>query len=117
MLESKGLHFHLVVLNPDPTMVSATLDFKVEFFDEILKGSAIQEVVMYEDRKPHWHAFRKYFAGKKGLKHQVHLVKMEMIYLDRSVEEQLILGLMKRNPAPTSVSETVIDDEQVALAN
>jgi hypothetical protein len=117
MLESKGLYFDLVVLNPDPTMVSATLDFKVEFFDEILKGSAIKEVVMYEDRKPHWHAFRKYFAEKKRLKHQVHLVKMEMIYLDRSVEEQLILGLMKRKPAAAPVSETVIDDEQVALAN
>lgn len=100
MLESKGLHFDLVVLNPDPTLVSATLDFKVEFFNEILAGSAISEVVMYEDRKPHWHAFRKYFAGT-GLKYQVHLVKMEMIYLDQNVEEQLILNLMKKEVAHT----------------
>jgi len=117
MLESKMLNFDLVVLNPDPTMVSDTLDFKVEFFDEVLKGSAIKEVVMYEDRTPHWHAFRKYFSGKKGLKHEVHLVKMDMIYLDKSVEEQLILGLMKRNHPTPSVSETIVDDEQAGLVN
>jgi hypothetical protein len=104
MLESKGLHFDLVVLNPDPTLVSATLDFKVEFFNEILAGSAINEAVVYEDRKAHWNAFRKYFSGT-GLKHQVHLVKMEMIYLDQNVEEELILNLMKRNRTYTKEIE------------
>ena len=112
MLESKRLHFDLVALNPDPTLVSSSMDFKIEFFDDLLSKSAIKEVVMYEDRKSHWHEFQRYFKDE-GLKSQVHLVKMEMIYLDKTVEEQLILSLMKRNPATNSVSENLTNGERV----
>ena len=104
MLEAKGLNFDLVALNPDPTMVSSSIEFKVEFFDDLLGRSTVEEVVMYEDRKSHYYEFQKYFR-EKGLKHTVHLVKLEMIHLDKMVEEQLILGLMKRNPVTTPVTE------------
>jgi len=116
MLESKGLHFDLVVLNPDPTLVSSTLDFKVQFFNELLEGSAINEVVLYEDREPHSHAFKQHFSGMK-LKHEVHLVKLEMIYLDQNVEEDLVFSLMKRGSARTSIPGSLSYGKHIELPN
>jgi hypothetical protein len=116
MLEAKGLNFDLVVLNPDPTLDSSTLDFKLEFFGELLHGCGIKEVVAYEDRAPHRKAFQKFFKGK-GLKCQVHLVEMEMIYLDPVVEKELIVGLMTCNPAVTHIPDDMVGYQQLELEN
>lgn len=118
MMKAKGLRFDLLVLKPDNLNSSSTLDFKLKFLDDILPpNSAIEEVVIYEDRKGHEIAFEEYFHKRTLPKKecidvafypesqhppkqssrlkifQIHHVELPIKYLEKSVEKRLILGL------------------------
>ena len=71
ILESRGLHFDLVVLKPKRArgVENSTLTFKYAFIDDVLRlGESIEEVEVYEDRAPHRDAFEEYLKNWRRVK-------------------------------------------------
>jgi len=93
MLNSRGLTFDLIRLKP---MIEGldTFAFKQDVLTEVLQANpTIEEVEIYEDRKPHVKKFQDYLDSKALAKFEVHLVKMDPKYLDKSLELSLVRGL------------------------
>lgn len=140
ILESKDLHFDLVVLKPKKGRgeSNSTLTFKYSFIDAILHlGESIDEVDIYEDRAPHRDAFENYLKNWRRVKDtmeeddgikmesvelekdpeerlkafKVHFVEMPFIYLDEAVEESLIRNMLEE----TNKTDMADDPDEYVL--
>jgi len=93
MLNSRGLTFDLIRLKPQIEGLD-TFAFKQDVLTEVLQANpTIEEVEIYEDRKPHVEKFQDYLDSKALAKFEVHQVEMDPKYLDKSLELSLVRDL------------------------
>lgn len=138
MLKSKGLNFDMVICKPK-SVALWTLEFKLSVMDDLLPPSTgIEEVVIYEDRPKHRDTFTEYLEkrirrttidsvsedstdenldAKLLSKAEVVFVELERYYLEPSVEDALVLDMMRRSPAkqnhvkPEGICAPMVVDE------